>query len=408
MENNQLLIDDIYLNMEEKVVKISPEEFKDLLKYVNGNVEAIRKFPDYRGKEIIIDGSLDLSGVKDIKNLNVIDYINGNLNMDYSSVNFFDKGKVKGSFRYYNSTMWNIEQKQIAKKKYDQLDELRKEGEWDVSKHDNETANETEALYNFLTDEGLTTSTDEDGKEIVYDKYYIWKTNHTHYNGYMYEWMGDDGYGNDYVVYSDEELEDSIDEAIRGSIDDMGYDAFPSYVWERFLDDDEVRGWLYDFHSDGVYSQPEDFGVPKELSDEQEKYVEIYETKIQKLNNMIKSGTTINGVKLTDDDIKEIRSEITDLNDLIEDIRENPEGDYSEDGIEKAIEAYVDDQVDTFPSFLDDMGFEKKYILGFVNIDHVVDYVKDDASAGSWLGSYDGTTSEYYVNNKSYHVMRYN
>jgi hypothetical protein len=296
----------------------------------------------------------------------------------------------------------------LRKKKYDQLDELRKEGEWDVSKHDNETANETEALYNFLTDEGLTTSTDEDGKEIVYDKYYIWKTNHTHYNGYMYEWMGDDGYGNDYVVYSDEELEDSIDEAIRGSIDDMGYDAFPSYVWERFLDDDEVRGWLYDFHSDGVYSQPEDFGVPKELSDEQEKYVEIYETKIQKLNNMIKSGTTINGVKLTDDDIKEIRSEITDLNDLIEDIRENPEGDYSEDGIEKAIEAYVDDQVDTFPSFLDDMGFEKKYILGFVNIDHVVDYVKDDASAGSWLGSYDGTTSEYYVNNKSYHVMRYN
>ena len=53
-------------------VKIEPEEFVDLLKYTNGDVAAIAKFPQYRGKQIIIDGSLSLNGVKDIKNFNKI------------------------------------------------------------------------------------------------------------------------------------------------------------------------------------------------------------------------------------------------------------------------------------------------------------------------------------------------
>jgi hypothetical protein len=52
--------------MDENSVKIEPEEFIDLLKYANGDVAAILKFPQYRGKQIIIDGDLNLNGDRDI------------------------------------------------------------------------------------------------------------------------------------------------------------------------------------------------------------------------------------------------------------------------------------------------------------------------------------------------------
>ena len=47
----------MYLNeQDEEWVSVSPEEYKDLLKYVNGDGSIINRLPDYKGKKIKIDG----------------------------------------------------------------------------------------------------------------------------------------------------------------------------------------------------------------------------------------------------------------------------------------------------------------------------------------------------------------
>ena len=43
----------MYLNeQDEEWVSVSPEEYKDLLKYVNGDGSIINRLPDYKGKKL--------------------------------------------------------------------------------------------------------------------------------------------------------------------------------------------------------------------------------------------------------------------------------------------------------------------------------------------------------------------
>jgi hypothetical protein len=97
-----------------------------------------------------------------------------------------------------------------------------------------------------------------------------------------------------------------------------------------------------------------------------------------------------------------------DIYAIIEDIRENPEGGYDEDEIERAIEHYIDEYVDDFPGFLREMGFDKDDIMNFVDVDSVIDYLIRNDDWGDIFGSYDGGADEYNINGNIYIVMRYN
>ena len=83
--------------------------------------------------------------------------------------------------------------------------------------------------------------------------------------------------------------------------------------------------------------------VSRVLTNQQYEYIRIYESKIQKLNEKLKTDTS-----LTDEQKQQIGSEIVDAQDLIDDIRENPEGDYDEDQIEGEIENWTRDNEDNF------------------------------------------------------------
>jgi hypothetical protein len=182
----------------------------------------------------------------------------------------------------------------------------------------------------------------------------------------------------------------------------MGYDLFSESTWTNNLNEDEVHSWLYDFYEGMVRDSPEEYGIEKNLSLQQEKYVEVYEKKINILNSRLVNED------LTDKEIEEIEDDILGAEELIEDIKENPEGDYSEEGIEGSIESQVDDSKYDFPRFLIDMGYDSKYILDFVDIDAVCEDVINDSGYGDILNGYDGKDDEYKVNGEWYHVMRYN
>lgn len=397
------LIRRILKEQSEEWIDISPEDYYDLLKYVNGDGSLIKKIPQYKGKKIKITGDLDLSRDTKVSNIDSINYVAGNLNIDNTNISYFDKDTVKGRFSNMYSKMYKIEKKKILNQKLNTLDGYRQEGEWDVTNNDEES-NKTEALFMHLKEDGfLGKYENNEGEEVSEDKYFIWETKYRHYGDTsMYEWLGEFSHESEWIVIPDDKIEYVATEQLKQQIDAMGYESFSESIWANNLNEDEVHSWLYDFYEGMVRDSPEEYDIEKNLSLQQEKYVEVYEKKINILNSRLVNED------LTDEEIEEIEDDIFGAEELIKDIKENPEGDYSEDGIEGSIESQIDDSKYDFPRFLIEMGYDSKYILDFVDIDAVCEDVINSDGYGNILNGYDGKDDEYKVNGKWYHVMRYN
>jgi len=373
----------------EEWVELTPEEYIDLLPIVNYDGSQIRRI--YKGKKIKINGNLDLKGNDNILNIDSIDYVDGDLDISYSTVPFFDKSKVKGDFRFYRSRMEHIEEQKRIKKLLEKQDELRNEGAWE---DDDEISNETEAIFQYLK-ENNNTYDDE-------DKYYLVKESYNHYGGGFYTWFGETLTKSEWVVYTDDKIQDAAEESLRSLIDELGVEAFRDWVWENNLDKDEIRRWLYDSNEEAVRDDPENWGIERELSRQQQQYLDIWNKKIESLNNRIETEN------LSDEEESEIENEIENIESLIEDINEDPQGDYNEEQIEDQIEGLIEDNMYDFPIYLKDRGFEKDYILNFIDIDGVIEDVIQQDGYGHILNGYDGSDNEYKVNGTWYHVMRYN
>jgi len=379
----------------ENVVRLTPEEFKENLAYFNNDVELLKRY--YKNKDIIITDSLDLSNNKEIKNLNVISKIEGNLNIQHSGVDVFDDSKARG-VSDYGSERYLIKKRKELQRKLNELNVLRRNDEWNIQ-NGKEISYQTEALYTHMEENGNVSYYDDEvsEEEVAEDKYFIYPEKYSHYGGKMFTWLGDDKHEAEYIVFNEDKIEDGAREVLKDRIDELGYEGFSEWLWEDNLDKDEIRNYLREFYSEMVNVDPENWGIEKELSDQQEKIVTIYTQKIERLTKELQTG-----------DSKKINSEIKDIREIIENIKENPEGEYNEDEIESAVENYVDEYVDDFPGFLREMGFDKDEIMNFVDIDGVTDYIIRNDSWGDIFGSYDGGEDEYNINGHIYIVMRYN
>ena len=92
----------------------------------------------------------------------------------------------------------------------------------------------------------------------------------------------------------------------------------------------------------------------------------------------------------------------------MEDINENPEGEYNEQEIEDTIEGMVEDNMDDIFNLLRGRGYDNSALLDFVDVDAAIEYVIRTDGYGHTLNSYDGTENEYNINGEDYYVMRYN
>lgn len=394
------LIKKILKEQVENVVHMTAEEFLDTLPYVNSDVQNLLRLPDYRNKQVIIDGDLDLSHNEDIRNLNLLSKIDGDLDIRYSNVDVFDETKVIRIFDYGSKRAKIRKQKELDDK-FKYLDELRREGAWDIENGEL-ISYETDALYEYLEQRNIPQVISDNEDTFKEDKYYIYPERYDHYRGKFFTWLGEDSLETDYIVYDERIIERSAEEAVLSRIDELGYDAFSEWMWEDHLDQDSVRDWLRWYIEDQVRDEPEEWGVQKTLSEDQEKYVEIYNSKINKLKERIDKE------QLPDKDRDKLNNEISDIEDIIEDIEENPQGDYDENMIEETIDNWVDDNEDNFLDLIKDSGYDPKNILDYVDMNEVVDYVVRHDSWGDILGSYDGDHDEIQVGDLNFIVMRYN
>jgi hypothetical protein len=377
----------------EEWVDVEPEEYLDLLKYVNGDGSRIKNFPQYKGKKIRILGNIVIDDTE-VSNIDSIDYVQGNLDISYTNIEFFDKSKVSGSFRNWGSEMEKIEKRKALQIKYDKLEKLRNSDAWNTSDGDI-LSYQTEALFQHLKSSGVV---DEDEGE---DKYFIYPS---YVSGFVqhFIWLGSELFESEWVVIREDKIYEAAYNSLKDTIDEVGYDSFSAWVWEDYLDRDGIKRWLYDLYYEMVLDDPESWSIEKQLSNEQQKMVETFESRMEKLNYRLENE------ELTDDEESEIEDQISSIEDIIKDIKEDPKGEYDENEIEDAVERLTDEVADDFPDYLKNHGFHSSYILNFVDIDEVIDYVIRSDGYGSVLNRYDGSEDQEKVEGTWFYVMREN
>ena len=375
----------------EEWVDVEPEEYLDLLKYVNGDGSRIKNFPQYKGKKIRILGNIVIDDTE-VSNIDSIDYVQGDLDISYTNIEFFDKSKVSGSFRNWGSEMEKIEKRKALQIKYDKLEKLRNSDAWNTSNGDI-LSYQTEALFRHLKSSGVV---DEDEGE---DKYFIYPDYESGFAQHFI-WFGSDLFESEWVVIREDKIYEAAYNSLKDTIDEVGYESFSAWVWEDYLDRDEIKRWLYDSYSEMVWDDPESWSIEKQLSNEQQKMVETFESRMEKLNYRLENE------ELTDDENTEIEDQISSIEDIIKDIKEDPKGEYDENEIEDAVERLTDEVADDFPDYLKNHGFHSSYILNFVDIDEVIDYVIRSDGYGSVLNRYDGSEDQEKVEGTWFYVMR--
>jgi len=393
------------VEQDENLVSVSPEDYLELLENVGGIAERISNLKPYRGKGIVITGSINFSNYKNIGPLTGVVRVMGRLDISHTNVSNLNGITIDGYVSDYGSSMWKIKMQQKLNEKLSDLDEKRQDDEWNVENQDDESER-TEALYKYLNQHGdVDMVEDDEGNEVPEDKYYINPNGRATYGyGKQYEWLGGgSGFNpNTYDVYTEDEADSAARQYVEQLVDDIGIDAFSSWAFNEALDDKQWYNWLYDYYDDYVRSSPEDFDIPLELSNQQMKQVQQLQSNIDSLNKRLESED------LPDEKYEEIEVKIEGLEEIIQEINDDPQGEYDESSIENEITGRVDEYQNDIFGFIDHYGYDKDFIMEFIDLDKLTETVVSSDGYGSMLNSYDGDYDTFNINGTEYYVMRVN
>ena len=381
------LLSNLLIEQDNNLVTITPQQYLEQLEDVGGVAERISKLKPYKGKGIVINGDLNLREQKNVGPLTGVVRIMGRLDISYSNVPHLNGITIDKSVGDYGSTMWKTRKQAELNKKLNELNVLRANDEWNVENGEDDSERTT-AIYDVLKTSGMIGMTeDEEGNEIAQDKYFLYPRGRATYGyGKQYEWLGNDDEfdGVLYDVYTEDEARRASRNAVENMVDDMGFDAFRDWVWDSSIDKEQWRNWLDEFYSDIINDDPEGYEIPLTLSSTQQAQVDKFKKSIEELK-----------VKLTAENLSEdqkniILKKIEGFENIIEDIEEDPQGDYDEDYIQSLVNERVEEYEDDIQDFVKIYGFDKNFMMDFVDLDDVTNEVIRHDGFGGLLNSYDG------------------
>ena len=144
-------------------VYITPDEYYALLKQVGNMAHAIPQLPKFRGKKLIIKGSLDLSGNKKITSLGNIK-IDGNINIQGTSIRDIKNLNYTGRFTYWDTPLYQRELQIKQQKRIAENEQRREDKEWDLNNTDEE-GEMANAAFNYAVELGLLKARTEEEEE---------------------------------------------------------------------------------------------------------------------------------------------------------------------------------------------------------------------------------------------------
>ena len=189
----------------------------------------------------------------------------------------------------------------------------------------------------------------------------------------------------------------------------MGYEGFnESFVTEHF-DEDSYKVYLREFFESDVYDSPESY-----LDDSDRELSRGQVARITELKEIIQ-GLEFERDSLDDEDeeygseYERLNDEITILQEEIQEIEDDPDGDYDSDKLDDVVESKVSDykyDAKDFHStfFGDDF---KQWIVdnGFINEDDFAQAVVDSDGYGATLNNYDGSEDSISFEGETYYIF---
>jgi hypothetical protein len=219
--------------------------------------------------------------------------------------------------------------------------------------------------------------------------------------------------GTEWAVGNESEMEEASREAVESLIDDIGIEGFnPSFI-ENHIDEDGVESYIRDFFNHDVYDSPESYldDDDKEISSSQKQ--EIAELRQEEIE-LDTERDELNSDDFEEDYIEqrtsEIETRLLEIQDEIEEINNNPDGDYDEEAIEKAIDDKVSEYTGNIESFVSNfIGIDYVQWIrdhDFIDKDAFIESIVDADGYGISLNSYDGDVNEEVVDGRTYYIIR--
>lgn len=296
----------------------------------------------------------------------------------------------------------------------------------DVEEMTNEDRNELQRINNLIEDLQAQYDADEDvrtdlldeisdlederdefeSRNDVYDLIPVG----THYDLTQFEVIDSpNAEGRTYAVGDTDEMESSSYEYVEQLIDDIGYRGFNSGFAQGYIDTDAVRSHAEDVFENDVRDNPDSYfeDSDRELSRQQEEKIRMLNDRIEQTKNIIDDLGSRIGLGQDDEKIEEkieeLETLIVEYEEEIEEINENPEGEFPEDLIDDKVTSLVNDAVYDTDSYFNDFGIDWE---DFIDKDEFIKGVIESDGYGNTLSTYDGNADEVYVQDQLFYVIR--
>ena len=203
--------------------------------------------------------------------------------------------------------------------------------------------------------------------------------------------------------------EQSALESVKNLLDDVGYDGFnPNFV-ESHIDEEQWKDWLQDFFESDVYENPEVY-----LDESERELSRGQVARIAELQEIIK-GLEFEKDSLDDEDeeyeseYERLNDEITILQEEIQEIEDDPDGEYDSDKLDDFVRDRVNEYKYEMESFLSNyygvsMG---EFIRDNDMIDEksLIQDVVDTDGYGVTLNTWDGSEESVSYNGDTYYLF---
>ena len=324
LTENKLVSIILKLIKEDEIEKvyISPEEYIQYLKQVGFMAHAIPYLPKFRGKKLVVNGSLNLSNVEGKQKIYKIGNIEveGGLNVSYTNVKSLDDVKVTGHKTFWNTPYEKVIERRKLQAKYDEQNERREDGDWDIKNTGYESPR-ANAAFQYAVNDGHLQSLDDEEKEEINELRQRIKDLEEEQENLD---AGDENYSEKFDEITDQqseleeeiknltndkvdvydlysvgsrwnlaefeslstkmtfavgeygEADDSLEDYYGEQVDDLD-SYFSKETLSSYIDADKVKEYYSDSVEEWVRDDPDGYGVEKELSSDQEEEIWLLE-----------------------------------------------------------------------------------------------------------------------------------
>ena len=232
----------------------------------------------------------------------------------------------------------------------------------------------------------------------------------THYNTTEFEVINGGLDDRRYAVGTDDEMQSSCYNSVESLIDDIGYEGFNASFAKDYIDVEKVVSYAEDVYYDDVENNPDVYFDDNDrlLSKEQNEKIEIKKERISQTETLIEKledqmGDNEENDESLQEKIDELNDYISELEDEIGDIENEPEGGFPQDMIDEKIEELIKDVRYDPENFMSEYGLEWEE---FIDKDDFIQGVIDTDGYGQTINSYDGSADEVRVQDQLFYVMR--